>query len=105
MPTPVSSAHSKKLYKTLVKVIPTSIKEHNPKGLLPKHFVVSGNKPDGDAARKLQESEGSSPFDLVVRTNMADDGPGSLKTAAGASYGVTLVTTAMALLSAAAVLA
>ena len=63
------------------------------------------NKPDEDRVRKLQESEGSSPFDLVVRTNMADDGPGSLKTAAGASYGVTLVTTAMALLSAAAVLA
>ena len=63
------------------------------------------NKPDEDRVRKLQESEGSSPFDLVVRTNMADDGPGSLKTAAGAFYGVTLVTTAMALLSAAAVLA
>ena len=59
------------------------------------------NKPDGDAARKLQDSGGSSPFDLVVRTNLADDGPGALKTAGGASYGVTLVATAMALLSAA----
>jgi len=59
------------------------------------------NKPDGDATRKLQETGGSSPFDLVIRTNMADDGPGALKTAAGASYGVTLVATAMALLSAA----
>ena len=59
------------------------------------------NKPDGDATRKLQETGGSSPFNLVVRTNLADNGPGTLKTAGGASYSVTLVPTAMALLSAA----
>jgi len=52
-------------------------------------------------ARRLQDSGGESPFDLIVPTDITDDGPGGLRTAGGASVGLTALATIVGLLSAA----
>lgn len=56
---------------------------------------------DARDARRLQDSGGESPFDLIVPTDITDDGPGGLRTAGGASVGLTALATIVGLLSAA----
>lgn len=68
----------------------------------------------GGAARKLSELDGEdserrqlqadgaqSTFDIDVQVQSLDDGPGALKTAGGASFGVTVLFSSIALVSAA----
>ena len=52
------------------------------------------------AVRKLQDEAAASPFDVSVPVDLTDEGPGALKTAGGAAYGIVF-TSAIALLSAA----
>jgi hypothetical protein len=55
-----------------------------------------------DRNRKLQEDEAAdSPFDVSVPVDLTDTGPAGLKTAGGASYGITALASALALLGAA----
>lgn len=51
--------------------------------------------------RKLEEEDSSAEFDLSVGVNAGSDGPGALRTAGGASMGVTVVAALGALVSAA----
>lgn len=57
--------------------------------------------PEELALRRLQDGAGESPFDLIVPTDVTDDGPGALRTAGGASVGFTALATIVGLLSAA----
>lgn len=59
---------------------------------------------DADAKavrRKLEEEDSSAEFDLSVGVNAGSDGPGAIRTAGGASMGVTVVAALGALASAA----
>jgi len=51
--------------------------------------------------RKLEEDEDASEFGLEVQLDDTDEGPGALKTAGGASFGFTVMVSAVALASAA----
>lgn len=69
-------------------------------------FATPGNRrlgaPEDTAVRKLQEDEvAESPFDVSVPVDLTDTGPAGLKTAGGASYGISVLASALALLGAA----
>lgn len=69
-------------------------------------FATPGNRrlgaPEDATARKLQEDEvAESPFDVSVPVDLTDTGPAGLKTAGGASYGISALASALALLGAA----
>jgi len=58
---------------------------------------------DGEVAerRQLQADGGQSTFDIDVQVQNLDDGPGALKTAGGATFGMTALASFIALVSAA----
>lgn len=60
-----------------------------------------GGPEEETTGRKLQEDESESPFDVSVPVDLTDTGPAGLKTAGGASYGITALASILALLGAA----
>lgn len=60
-----------------------------------------GDPEEETTGRKLQEDESESPFDVSVPVDLTDTGPAGLKTAGGASYGITALASTLALLGAA----
>jgi len=70
-----------------------------PSGMLERRL----ESPEERAARRLQDGAGTSEFDLLVPTDITDDGPGALRTAGGPSskiFNSVLVCSALVLLAA-----
>lgn len=55
--------------------------------------------PEDEYIRRLQEDGDASPFDISVSVDAVDEGPGAIKTAGGASFGITTLASFIALLS------
>ena len=60
-----------------------------------------GGIEDDKEGRQLQDASAPSPFDVSVTLATGDDGIGQLRTAGGASYGISVVASVVALASAA----